>query len=365
MGGVSVIEDDEGWGRELDEEVLSGPREEGARSGVHEFGAQRHGCGLEEEVGYGSDEGDLFDARTDTVGERGGVGRQEEKAFGSDGEGEPGPRGKGRRDEQRADGGFGEESFRGRSGGGDVEEGTGAEELADEAGAGAFVEGAGVAELFDAPGAEDGEAIAEDEGFLLVVGDVEEGDAEVALESAEFDLKLLAELEIEGGERFVEEQDPGSVDERPGEGDALLLAAGQLVGATSREIADLDEGHGFVDAAVEFGTGHALHAQPEGEVVADVEMREEGVGLEDGVDGAPVGGDGKGVEAVEPELTGVGEVESGDEAEEGGLAAAGGAEEGEELAGGDGEADVVEGGDGAEAAGQVAGLDGGGGGRRR
>ena len=45
----------------------------------------------------------------------------------------------------------------------------------------------------------------------------------------QLDLHLLAQLEVEGAERLVEEQHLGAVDERPGEGDALALAAAELV----------------------------------------------------------------------------------------------------------------------------------------
>ena len=44
------------------------------------------------------------------------------------------------------------------------------------------------------------------------------------------DLHLLAELQVEGAERLVEEQHPRPVDDRARERDALALAAGELRG---------------------------------------------------------------------------------------------------------------------------------------
>ena len=62
------------------------------------------------------------------------------------------------------------------------------------------------------------------------MGHVHERDPDLALEGLELQLHLLAQLEVEGTQRLVEEQHGGPVHERPGEGDALLLAAGHLPG---------------------------------------------------------------------------------------------------------------------------------------
>ncbi len=74
--------------------------------------------------------------------------------------------------------------------------------------------------------AHDGDAIAGHEGLLLVMGDVDERHSETALQLAQFDLELLAQFEVEGGERFVEEEHLRFVDDGAGEGDALFLSAG-------------------------------------------------------------------------------------------------------------------------------------------
>ena len=80
----------------------------------------------------------------------------------------------------------------------------------------------------------------------------------------------------------------------------------------------------------------------------DGQVREQGVGLEDGVDRAPVGRGGGQVLAVEQDLAAGGGLEAGDEAQGGGLAAAGRAEDREELAGADLEVDAVDRGEVAE-----------------
>ena len=97
-----------------------------------------------------------------------------------------------------------------------------------------FVDVGRRADLLDPAAIEDREAVAHRERLLLVVGHVDERDPDLLLDRLELDLHLLAELQVEGAERFVEEQDPRPVDERPGEGDALALAAGQLAGLARR-----------------------------------------------------------------------------------------------------------------------------------
>ena len=62
------------------------------------------------------------------------------------------------------------------------------------------------------------------------MGHVDERDPDLLLDRLQLDLHLLAELQVEGAERLVEEQDPRPVHERPGEGDPLALAARQLAG---------------------------------------------------------------------------------------------------------------------------------------
>ncbi len=61
--------------------------------------------------------------------------------------------------------------------------------------------------------------------FFLVVGHVDERDPDLLLERLELELHLLAELQVEGAERLVEQEHRRAVHEGTGERDALLLAA--------------------------------------------------------------------------------------------------------------------------------------------
>ncbi len=58
----------------------------------------------------------------------------------------------------------------------------------------------------------------------------------------ELDLHLLAQLEVEGAERLVEQEHPRLEDDRTGEGHPLALATGELGGPAGAEVA---EAHGL------------------------------------------------------------------------------------------------------------------------
>ena len=76
------------------------------------------------------------------------------------------------------------------------------------------------------------------EGLLLVVGDQDGGDAELPLDLPQVAPELGADLDVERAERLVEQQHRGLVGEGAGEGDPLLLAAGELVGVAVAEAAE-------------------------------------------------------------------------------------------------------------------------------
>ena len=91
------------------------------------------------------------------------------------------------------------------------------------------------------------------------------------------------------------------------------------------------------------GARHALHLQPERDVVVDRHVREERVLLEDHVHRAPVGDDVGHVLALQQDPTLVGHLEAGDHSQRRRLAAPARAEQREELAFADRERDVAHG----------------------
>ena len=106
--------------------------------------------------------------------------------------------------------------------------------LADEAGdedrRRPVVDLGGGADLVDVARVHDRDAVAHRQRFLLVVGHVDERDADLALDALELELHDLSQLEVEGAERLVEQQRTGVVHQRAGQRHALLLSAGELRG---------------------------------------------------------------------------------------------------------------------------------------
>ena len=227
------------------------------------------------------------------------------------------------------------------------EEVGGAEELGGEAGVGVMEQGFRGAGLFYSAILHYQDPVAELHGFVLVVGDADGGGAALAEDGADFGAELFPEAGVEAGEGFVHQDEGGFGGEGAGEGDALLLAAGELVGVAgfvSGE-ADHSQGCGGEFAAAVFGDA-------ESDIAGDGEVGEQGAFLEDHSDAAFFGAlvDAGAVHgaAGDADFAGVGGVKAGDEAEGGGFAAAAGAEEAEDFARLEAEVDAGDGGDRAE-----------------
>ena len=105
-----------------------------------------------------------------------------------------------------------------------------ADEAGDEGGGGLAVDDVGGRDLLGAAVAHDDDAVGEREGLVLAVGDEEGGDLQPLLQVADLLAQALAQVLVEAGEGLVEEQDLRLEHQRAGERDALLLAAGELVG---------------------------------------------------------------------------------------------------------------------------------------
>jgi hypothetical protein len=176
----------------------------------------------------------------------------------------------------------------------------------------------------------------------------DEGDAELALELLQLDLHLLAELEVEGAEGLVEQQDLGTDDHRAGEGDALALPAGELGRSTVGDVVEAHGREGLAGAAATLGLADPAHAQPVRDVLEHAHVREERVVLEDGVDVALEGCRARDVATGELHRAAGRLLEAGHETQHRGLARPGRSEHREELAVGDLEVDAVDGTDVAE-----------------
>ena len=147
------------------------------------------------------------------------------------------------------------------------------------------------------------------------------------MQTFEFELHLLAQLPVERGHRFVEEEDLGTVDQGAGQGDALLLTAGELFGLAAGEVLHLHEFEDFTHPFRDLGLGHLRLFEAIGDVVGDIHVREEQIGLEHRVHRPFVGRQTHEVLAVQIDVADRGMLETGDHPQQGRLPASRGSEQ--------------------------------------
>ena len=154
--------------------------------------------------------------------------------------------------------------------------------------------------LEDAPAVEQDEPVGQRERLGVVVGDRDDGEVEAGEQRAELDDEPLAARPVERAERLVEQEDARRGRQRARQRDALLLAAreggdvaalGALAGRPARAARPPARPRPL--AAL------PLHPEAEGDVGADVEVREQRVVLEHHPDAAPVRRRGGDVDAVD------------------------------------------------------------------
>src|SRR5882672_10536724 len=98
-----------------------------------------------------------------------------------------------------------------------------ADEAGDERVQGAEVDVLRRADLSDAAAVDHRDAVGERERLGLVVGHVNRGDADLALQPLEFAAHVVAQLRVEVGKRLVEQQQPRLMHDGARKRDALLL----------------------------------------------------------------------------------------------------------------------------------------------
>ena len=144
------------------------------------------------------------------------------------------------------------------------------------------------ADLLDLALGHDDDRVGHAQRFFLIVRDEHERDAGGLLDVLELLLHVLAQLQVERGERLVEQQHARPAHERARNGDALLLSAGQARDVAALEARELDEREHLVDLLLDLVARQLLLAQRKRHVFKHVQVGEEGVALENGVDVALV-----------------------------------------------------------------------------
>ena len=173
------------------------------------------------------------------------------------------------------------------------------------------------------------------------MGDVQKGDAQFLLHALQFQLHLLTQLQIQRAQGLVQQEHLRLVDQRAGDGDALLLATGKRLHGTLFVALHFHEAQHAVHALGDLRLGQFAQLEAEGDVVKDVQMGEKGVFLKDGVHAAAVRRHVGDVLVLKEDAALSGHLEAADNAQHGGLAAAGGAEQRDELTLADVKVDIV------------------------
>ncbi len=114
----------------------------------------------------------------------------------------------------------------------------------------------------------DDDGIGHREGFFLVVGDIDKGDAEFLMHLLKLELHVFPHLMVKRGKRFVEEKDLRFVDDGAGDRDTLLLTAGKGIDVAVFHILKVDNLKGAGDSLVDFLHRDALHLGFDGAILS-------------------------------------------------------------------------------------------------
>jgi hypothetical protein len=118
------------------------------------------------------------------------------------------------------------------------------------------------------------------------VGDAQCGEPEIADQRLQPGARLVPQLRIEVGQRFVQQDHRRFVDQCAGDRHTLLLAAGELVRIALAEVREPQAPQRVLDAAIDLRALDAAQAQPVGDVVEDRLVRPQRIGLEDEAEAA-------------------------------------------------------------------------------
>src|SRR5882757_7654953 len=198
------------------------------------------------------------------------------------------------------------------------------------------------ADLLDAALAHDHDPVGQRHRLVLVVGHENRGGAEIALDLAQLDLHLLAQLGIEVRQWLVEQQHARLDDECASQCDTLLLTARHAARIALLVTRTPDHPQRAAHALRPLGPRHAPHLETEGDILGRGHVRKQCIALEDDAEAALRRLHGSKVAALEPDRPARWIEEAGDHLQGRGLSAAGWAEEGDELSLADRETEVID-----------------------
>src|SRR5229473_3584824 len=143
------------------------------------------------------------------------------------------------------------------------------------------VERQGIVDLLDAAMVHDRDAVRCRHRLGLVVGDIDRGDAEFIVQTADLAAHFLAQIGVEVGERLVQQQDFRLHHQRAGQRHPLLLAAREFVRIARGEVVELHHIEDLSDPALQLVFCYLPHLQAKRDVLFDRHVRPQRVALED------------------------------------------------------------------------------------
>ena len=202
------------------------------------------------------------------------------------------------------------------------------------------------ADLLDFTLVDKDDAIGDFKGFVLIVGYEETGQMGGVVEAAQPVAQFLSDFGIERTEGFVEQEDFRFDSQSAGEGNTLPLTSGKLAGKSLSKLGELNGFEELLDAGADLRFGRALtffsHPEAESDVLKDTQMLEERIMLKNESGLALVGVLGSDIAVAKKDASLVRKLESGDKAQQCGLAGTTWAKQGNELSALDGEIHVME-----------------------
>ena len=134
------------------------------------------------------------------------------------------------------------------------------------------------ADLLDDAGAQHDDAVGERHRLDLIVRDIDHGDVVHALvQLGDLDAHRDAQCRVEVGERLVEQEHLRVAHDGAADGDALALAAGELLGQPVEVGRELEGLGRLADAGVDLFLARLRQLHAEGHVVVDGHVRVERV----------------------------------------------------------------------------------------
>ena len=132
----------------------------------------------------------------------------------------------------------------------------------------------GLRDLHDPAIVHQHDAVGKRHGLALVVRDIDRGDAELALQMAEFPAHFLAKLLVDRRQWLVEQQHGGIANDGTGKRHLLARAGRQGAGIAGKVVAELEDVGDPIELARDLGLGNAARLERKDDVFLDAEMRD-------------------------------------------------------------------------------------------